>query len=176
MLSLPPGTITASWLSQEWLSSSVYFTLILESVLQIASNSGPSFLFFFFLIHKTFQLTELGTFQSPSSYLLQNWKPLNCPREGYKRPNSNQSAQINKRLNLCVCGGCSSAKTQLSHYSPRFQKKTNILKESFKCLCMRFAWGLISSDPACLDLERNPLHFHPDLQRPKMTSYKYKKI
>lgn len=104
MLSLPPGTITASWLSQEWLSSSVYFTLILESVLQIASNRGPSFLFFFFLIHKTFQLTELGTFQSPSSYLLQNQKPLNCPREGYKRPNANQRAQINKRLNLG--GGC----------------------------------------------------------------------
>lgn len=100
MLSFPPGAITASWLSQEWLSSSIYFTLILESVLQTASNSGHSFLFFFFLIHKPFQLTEPDTFQSLSSYLLQNQKPLNCPREGYKRPNANQRAQINRRLNF----------------------------------------------------------------------------
>ena len=36
-------------------------------------------------------------------------------------------------------------------------------KDSFKYLYMRFTWSLISSNPTCLDLELNPLYYHPDL-------------
>ena len=45
MLSLPPGNVTANLLSQELLSWSLYFTIILGSVLQYPPRSVINFLF-----------------------------------------------------------------------------------------------------------------------------------